>query len=179
MEATRHVGMAVMAGSILLGCGDGEASSGTRADDTLAQARQPLPLSQEYTLPVPVGLNPTDLTLGANTISVNDRAAVYGGGVAAMGDTQIPLTNIGVVAELDNLWSRPPVVLRGSFVSGFVKSGGLITEQQGTVVGDPEENRANIQIVRDPIFTVTITTSDTGNPVTTHRSHQAPTGMSR
>jgi hypothetical protein len=128
--------------------------------------------SQTFVLPVPVGLNPEGLVLGAsNALSINDRARVIAnvaggntdGDVASMGLTGF--TNVGVTARVRNIFSVGGVTLRGSRVTGYVKTSGNLTTQQGTTFGDPAENRTFLNIRQDPIWTVPISTNDTGTTI--------------
>jgi hypothetical protein len=125
MEATRHAGRVVIAGSILLGCGDGESIEISRSEP-VDRVRRAAVVTQEWVLPVPVGLSPADLTLGAGSIKVNDRARIMGGDIAAMGQTDV--TELGVETEVGNVWTRslasPSAFLRRSIVAGFVKAAG-------------------------------------------------------
>jgi hypothetical protein len=137
--------------------------------EEIGSHREAVVTTQVYSLPVPVGLNPESLTLGARSISLNDRSRLidgnHEGDVAAVGS--LPDTNIGSHARVRNVWSRPSTLVRGSLVSGYIKTNGSLTVQPGGSFGDPEENREAVPIRQDPIWTVPISVSDSGAPVTT------------
>ena len=128
-------------------------------------------LTSTFPLPVPVGLNPGDIVLGANrSVSVNDRASVFGttplgafpsGGIAAFGSAS-DLLNIGKSASAGRIWATTPLLLRNNAEIIFYKTSGAVQQQTGVVFGDPTENRSNATIRKDPIWTVAISVPTSG-----------------
>jgi len=147
-------------------CGLGAKSE---AGETTAVVRAAL--TSTFPLPVPVGLNPGDIVLGANrSVSVNDRASVFGttplgafpsGGIAAFGSGS-DLLNIGNSASAGRIWATTPLLLRNNAEIIFYKTSGAVQQQTGVVFGDPSENRSNATIRKDPIWTVAISAPTSG-----------------
>jgi hypothetical protein len=141
-----------------LGCSGADANSESTNRTTQA-------LTTVVTLPVPVGYNPQDLTLGATgTISVNDAAAIVGlnggwGDIAAKGTGT---TSLGVNSVVHNAWIGGSLNLRQSTITGFYKIQGSVQAQTGTNLGDTDENRTGVPIVWDPIWTVSLSTPSSG-----------------
>lgn len=146
---------------VAFGCGNA-AEDGRERISTSVQA-----VTQTVTLPVPVGLNPQDLTLGATgTVTVNDRAQILGplgsgtgGNLAAKGTAQ---SSTGVGSGVRNLWATGNLWFRQSAI-GYYKTQGTVSIQDGTTFADPDENRANVTINWDPIWKVELTVPPGGS----------------
>jgi hypothetical protein len=151
-------------GSVACACSPGDA----RDAEATSQTREALTL--QFELPIPAGSNPQNIVLGATRgIYVNDRAEVRSGtlesvygDVAAMGST--PTSSFGAGAWLKNIWSRRNILLRGAHIS-YYKVAAVASVQAGTTFVDPEENRNLVFIRQDPMWTVSLTGTDSGAPV--------------
>jgi hypothetical protein len=56
-------------------------------------------------------------------------------------------TDIGVDAQVGNLWSKAPVTLRGGRVNGFARSGASITQQNGASISGTVRQNSPVNIV--------------------------------
>ncbi len=116
-----------------------------------------------FSLPIPVGLHPGKLVLGATgTIRVNDRAEIlvpsFGipfGDIAAMGPGGE--TNIGVDARVSRIWARHSILFRHPANVSFYKTSATVQSQGTTMFADPDENREQVTIRQDPIWTASFT----------------------
>ncbi len=153
-----------------LGCGNVNDDVG--GGETTSHTREAL--TQNFTLPVPVGFTPQDIVVGAiGVVNLNDNAKILThapgqlsqyGNVAAFGSPSTT-SNIGAL-RAGVVWSRPSLLLRQHNQGGanieFYKTEGTATEQLGFVIARPEENRTQVQIRRDPIWTVPMSAPDGG-----------------
>jgi hypothetical protein len=140
--------------------GDSQSDATARVEEAIRSGTSvpPATTRHTWTLSVPVGITPFEVTLGAtNDLRVNDRARILDeagadADVAAVGPGQAA-TNIGVGARLRSVLSKPPVVLRGSKLSGFVRTEGSIVRMPG-VLGIKRErpeamSRADLKNMRN------------------------------
>ncbi len=131
-------------------------------------------LTTTFSLPIPVGLNPEDIVLGGNkSVNVNDRASVFGtnpflnfpsGGIAAFGSAP-ELLNVGVSAAAGRIWATVPLLFRSNSQVVFYKTSSSVQQQTGITFGDPTENRSNVTIRKDPIWTVSMSAPSSGTAV--------------
>jgi len=147
MRAMIHRGwIATILLAAIAGC---QAQSPTTVDDiTEVQSA----LSATISIPVPIGLNPSDVGIGAiGQLYVNDRAQVREQAdstilaqIANVGFATGSTTNIGVTSQVGTINSVPRVTLRrGAFVSGSVyegPAGGPIVQGPFTVTGFTASN---------------------------------------
>ncbi len=163
-------GLVGAVGFSLIGC----ASEGDKVGEgeRIAHTRQAQ--TATFTLPVPVGFSPQDIVIGATgVVFVNDRGRVttaqqlrklsFFGNIAAFGTTSA-MTNLGVDSVVGVAWSKPKLFLRGGYVEYYKSPQKPDTIQIGTDFGQPDENRDNVTIRQDPVWTVTFPEAEFQGP---------------
>jgi hypothetical protein len=155
--------LAVLAGLLGIGC----ASAGeTKGREDIA--RESAALTAAFSLPLPVGTNPTDLAMAASvSLSVNDgasvqelatgdRAMVWNQG-AGLPDNAVG-TNIGVSSSVGTILSRALVSLRaGAVVSGSVYQGSTARTAIQPVVTITDMLQTSVPFTKDTSWTRSVT----------------------
>jgi DNA-binding protein YbaB len=92
----------------------------------------------------------------SGNLQVADRVKVkrQDGTFAPIANNGTLETNVGVEAQVGDVWSKANVVLRGTTVNGFLKTAKTLTRQNQTVITGPITEFANIQV---PSLTLTTT----------------------
>lgn len=151
-----------------IGCSNGRDDEG--GGEAMARTRQSL--TQTVQLPVPAGLSPQDIVIGAtNIVNVNDTAHVRTtllppqafstwGNVAAFGLAS-GTTNLGVNIQIGVVWSRPRLLLRGGTLE-FYEAQNEVVEQMGQRYRRPQENRTGPALAMDSVWRVDITAPEMG-----------------
>ena len=156
-------------------------------DEDVVRVRSALTVS--FTIPIPLGLNPTDVALGASgQLLVNDRAQVREqtsatdlGLISNVGTGAGSTTNVGVSAQVGTINSVPRVVLRNnSLVRGSVyegPAGGPQTQGPFTVTGFTSQD-ALPAMVADTAWTRSVFWPTNVQPSVSLEPGQMPTVVS-
>jgi hypothetical protein len=149
--------------------------------ETVAHTREAL--TQEFTLPIPVGYSPENIVIGATLgVFINDRAqilyapplrSIWGNAwadVAAFGPTTTT-SRFGSNTIVGAIWSRTRLQVHGGLLEFYKTENSAPEVQQGTIVLQQEENRQGVMIRMDPMWRVSITAPESGagcngNPTT-------------
>ena len=124
-------------------------------------------VTTSFALPVVVGLSPNDVALGATgAVAVNDLASISANPGADTSIVALGSINIGYNANVGKIWTQGIVLLRHSNLAFYKTFLDPISVQiqAGTTFTDPDENRTNVPVRPDPIWTVSITAPSSGLP---------------